>query len=204
MNRRLISTLSIASALTFVAACSMTKSEPPPPPTVAVAELSGEKGGGRAQEVTVTATVEKVDVKERLVTLRGPGGGVEQLRVGDDVRNLAQVKKGDQVVVTYFQSVAFQVLKPGEAKPSISGATDGERAELGEKPGGVAARRVVLVAKILKLDRANQLAVLEGPEGRTITVDVQNPDNFNKVKVGDTVEIELTEALAIDVQPAPK
>ena len=31
-------------------------------------------------------------------------------------------------------------------------------------------------AKIMKLDRANQIAVLQGPEGKTITVDVENPE----------------------------
>ena len=68
----------------------------------------------------------------------------------------------------------------------------------------MAARVVTIVADIAKLDRKNQQAVLRGPKGETMTVDVQNPDNFDKVKVGDRVEITLTEAIAIDVQPAPK
>ena len=61
-------------------------------------------------------------------------------------------------------------------------------------------RRRRLVATIVKLDRANQRAVLRGPKGKTVTVNVQNPENFDKVKVGDTVEITSTEAIAIDVQ----
>jgi Cu/Ag efflux protein CusF len=189
-------------ALTL-AACSTSKPTPPGP-TVATASTSTEKGGARSAEVTVTATVVKIDAKQRLVTLRGPDGATETIRVGDQARNLAQVKVGDEVVVTYLQSVAFEVVKPGEAKLGATAQEGAGRAELGEKPGGVAARVVTIVADIAKLDRKNGQAVLRGPKGETMTVNVENPENFDKVKVGDRVEITLTEAIAIDVQPAPK
>jgi uncharacterized OB-fold protein len=186
-----------------VAACSTSKPTPPAP-TVSTATTSTERGGGRSAEITVTATVVKIDAKERLVTLRGPDGATETVRVGDDVRNLAQVKAGDEVVATYLQSVAFEVVKPGEAKLGATAKEGAGRAELGERPGAVAARVVTIVADIAKLDRKNGQAVLRGPKGETMTVNVQNPENFDKVKVGDRVEITLTEAIAIDVQPAPK
>jgi len=200
------STRSIAMALVCVfglGACA-AETKTPPPPTVSAATASTEKGGVRAQEVTVTATVEKIDVKNREVTLKGPDGASETITVGPEVRNLPQVKRGDHVVVTYYQSVAFEVLKPGQAKPSVDGSEGAARTELGERPGAAGARVITLVADIVKLDRRNQQAVLRGPKGKVVTVNVQNPDAFNKVKVGDTVEIKLTEALAIDVQPAPK
>ncbi len=184
-----------------LAACA-TKT--PPPPTVAVGEASTPKGGARYQEVTVRATVDKIDQKSRVVTLRGPDGSTETIRVGEEARNLAQVKRGDEVVVTYYKSVAFQVLKPGEAKPAVTAEEGAARAMPGAKPGGMAARVVTVVAEIVKLDREDQEAVLRGPEGKTVTVNVQNPENFDKVKVGDTVEITFTEAFAIDVQKATK
>jgi hypothetical protein len=195
----------VAMCAMLTAACSTSSStSTAPPPSLTVAEESTPKGGSRAEEVTLVATVEKVDVEGREVVLRGPDGGLETVRVGSEVRNLPQVKKGDHVVVTYYQSVAFEVVKPGEAR---LGATMGEgagRAQPGEKPAALGARVITIVADIVSLDRANQKAVLKGPEGKTMTVNVQNPENFDKVKVGDRVEITLTEALAIDVQPAPK
>jgi uncharacterized OB-fold protein len=63
---------------------------------------------------------------------------------------------------------------------------------------------VTIVADIVKLDRKNKQAVLKGAEGKTVTVNVQRPEVFDKVKVGDRVEITYTEAVAIDVQPAAK
>ena len=159
-------------------------------------------GGSRQQTVTATATVEAVDLANRLVTLRRADGETVTVRVGDDVRNLPQVKRGDRVVVVYYESIAFRVLAPGEARPSLSSDDDAMVAPLGQRPGAAAARETTLVARIVELDRVAQRAVLRGPEGKTVTVKVQNPENFDKVKVGDTVEITYTEAFAIDVQPA--
>jgi Cu/Ag efflux protein CusF len=205
----IVKKLDVVTATTMcallVAACATEKpTEPPPQPTLAVAEASSAKGAAREHEVVVAATVEKVDVKERQVTLRGPDGSLETIRVGPEVRNLPQVKRGDHVVATYYQSVAFEIVKPGQAQ---LGATMNEgvgRAKLGDKPGAIDARVLTIVADIVSLDRKNQQAVLKGPEGKTMTVDVQDPRNFDKVKVGDRVEITLTEAVAIDVRPAPQ
>lgn len=202
MNASTAITLGVVCTLAL-AACA-TEPAVPPPPTVTSSATSTEQGGSRQQTVTVTATVEKVDQEERLVTLLGPDGTTETIRVGPEVRNLAQLKRGDEVITTYYQSVAFQVVTAAEAKVGISGAEGGAAAKLGDKPGAVGARTVTLVADIVKLDRASQQAVLKGPEGKTLTVNVQNPDNFEKVKVGDRVEITYTEAVAIDVQAAPK
>jgi hypothetical protein len=192
----------MVSALSLVACTA--KAPNPAPPTVASATTSTAQGGSREQEVTVRATVEKVDQKERLVTLRGPDGTTNTIRVGPVVKNLPQLKKGDEVIATYYQSVAFQVVKPEEKKLGVSGTEGAAAAPIGSKPGAMGARVVTLVADIVKLDRANRQAMLEGPDGKTITVVVQNPENFDKVKVGDRVEITLTEAIAIDVRAAEK
>ena len=193
----------VAFSALLVAACSTEKATPPPP-TVVAAQGATERGGLRQQEVTVVAIVEKVDVKERLVTLRGPDGTSETIRVPAEARNLPQLKKGDEVIATYYQSAAFEVVKKSDAKLGVTAEEGGARAELGEKPGAIGARIITIVADVVKLDRQNKQAVLKGADGKTTTVNVQNPAAFDKVKVGDRVEIRLTEALAIDVQPAPK
>ena len=56
-----------------------------------------------------------------MVTLKGPDGNVFTVHCGDQVKNLAQVKKGDLVQVTYYESLAYEVKKPDrgcQASPS--------------------------------------------------------------------------------------
>lgn len=60
MNIRGVLALATISALT-VAGCSTEKSAPPPP-TVTSSTVSTEKGGARAQEVTLTEAI-AIDVQ---------------------------------------------------------------------------------------------------------------------------------------------
>jgi hypothetical protein len=191
----------------IVAACALgvalggCAKKTPPPPTVKTDSTSTPTGASREQAVRAEAIVTRVDLPNRTVTLRRSNGETVSVRVGDEVRNLEQVRRGDRVVVVYFESIAFRVLKPGEAKPSLKSDTDTLVSPLGQRPGAASARETTLVATIVRLDRAKQQAVLRGPKGKRVTVKVQNPENFDKVKVGDLVEVTYTEAFAIDVQP---
>lgn len=187
----------------FLSACS-AKVAVPPAPMVAEEMTTAEKGGARRQAVTMHATVEKIDHKSRRVTLLAFDGTRETIVVGEEAKNLAQVRKGDEVIVTYYQSIAFEVLEPGDDREQASESVGLAEAKLGEMPGGLAAHLRTVVVQVVKLDPDNSTAVLRGPDGETTTVDVVNPAAFDKVKVGDKVEIRLTEAIGIDVQPATK
>ncbi len=154
--------------------------------------------------VSVTATVEAIDLQKRVVTLKGPKGKVFDVTVGEEARNLPQVKVGDQVVVKYYESIAFRLVKPGEGVTGVQETEAMSRAKQGEKPGGIAGRQVTITATITAIDKKKQMVTLKGPDGKTVTVKAENPENLKKVKVGDEVEITYTEALAISVEKAKK
>jgi len=190
-------------ALALATGCATKSPEPMAP---AVSSMSSSTPGSvkRADVVTMSAIVEDIDLSKRLVTLRTADGKETTLRVGDDVKNLPQVRKGDEVTVGYLEAVAIQVKKPGEGELGAV-ATEGlERAKLGEKPGGVAARSLVITAKIVEIDRAGQKVTVEGKEGERVTIDVRNPEHFDAIALGDLVEITYTESMAISVESAKK
>jgi Cu/Ag efflux protein CusF len=194
--------LILSCLVAMTAACAASSPASPPAPTAEVATASSAKGGVREATITATMVVEKVDLASRNLTLKASDGEVETVQVGDEVRNLPQVKKGDHVVITYYEAVAFQVLPSKKAVLSMTGLEGKGHAKAGEKPGAAAAREIHIVAKIEKLDPKAGTAVLLGPKGKTFTVDVQDRSNFEKVKVGDVVEIVARQALAVDVHPA--
>jgi len=158
----------------------------------------------RERVVTVTATVEAIDVAKRLVTLKGPKGNEVTLTVGERVKNLPQVHVGDQVKVKYYEALAFRVVPPGESTPSASATGAMATAQPGQKPGGVEAREVTVTVTIEAIDRKAHTVTFKGPEGNSVTVKAQDPKNLQKVKVGDQVEVTYTEALAIAVEKAKK
>lgn len=61
---------------------------------------------------TVSATVESVDLEKRIVELLKKDGSRVKVPVSPEVTRLAEVKKGDTVMVKYTRSVALSVHKP--------------------------------------------------------------------------------------------
>jgi hypothetical protein len=47
-----------------------------------------------------------------MIDLKGPGGNVRTFAVDPAVKNLSQIKKGDQVVLRFTERVALSVVKP--------------------------------------------------------------------------------------------
>jgi len=180
-----------AFALLFAACASLSGSSEPEKPVSGVVSES---------QVTATATVQKIDLAKRDVTLKGADGKVFTIHAGEEVRNLAQVKVGDTVTATYYESIAYEVHKPGMADVGVKTASGMARAEPGEKPGGVAADVVQVTATIVSIDKATPSVTLKRPDGEVVAVKVRDPRKLEDVAVGDLVEITYTKALAISVE----
>jgi Cu/Ag efflux protein CusF len=149
--------------------------------------------------VTATARVKAIDVQTRHVTLERADGSDVTLAVDDTVRNLPQIKVGDEVKASYYESLAYEVKKPGTAAPGVTVAEDAGRAKPGEKPAGAAARVTTAVFTIRGIDTAAGTLTLQGPTGGLTTVKARDPRNLERVAVGDLVEVTYTEALAVAV-----
>lgn len=185
-----------------LAACARRPPPMPPPPT-AVQTIEKVPGGVQVNQVlTVTAIVRRVNPRRRMLTLVGPDGQVTTIRVGPGVRNLDQVRRNDRVVVSYTESIALRLKKPG-APPEATVSDDVAIAALGQRPAGEVGEVLTATAKIVRIDRPGQTATLEGPQGRRFTVKVRDPALLDRVKVGDRVEVTYREALAVGVEPAP-
>ena len=86
------------------------------------------------------------------------------LYADDTVRNLPQVQVGDEVTASYYESLAYEVKKPGTATPGATVAEEAARAKLGEKPAGAGARVTTLVATITGIDKAAGTVTLAGAD----------------------------------------
>jgi len=191
-----------SAALVGLAGCGMHQNPPPP----VAAAIVAEKPGSVVEQsvVTIAARVVKVDQKKRIVTLRDADGKVFDINVGEQVKNLPQVKKGDDVVATYYESIAITVRKPGEATPGVETADTVGRAKPGEKPGGLAASQTTVTATVVGISKKKGTVTLKGPRGKVVTVTPRDPKRLDEVKVGDLVEAVYTEALAISVEKPEK
>ncbi|SHO49904.1 hypothetical protein [Desulfopila aestuarii] len=144
------------------------------------------------------ATVEAVDMKTRMVTLKDPEGQTFTIHAGEEVVNLPQVHPGDRVDVTYAETLSVRMAEPGETKNEITGFIG--RAEPGEKPAAVDVTETSVSATIEAIDKVNETATLKMPDGSYRIVKAEDPTNLDKVKVGDTIVIVYQEAVGIFVK----
>jgi Cu/Ag efflux protein CusF len=196
MNRLFPIALGLAVA---VSASSMAAAEKKMP-EVSADQQTGQPGAAGAALVTLTATVTAVDMDKREVTLKGPEGNEVTLTVGPEVRNLAQVNVGDEVVINYYEGLALKLEKGGSGIRETEETVTGTRAPLGEKPAGTLVRTVDAVGTVQAVDREARKVVLRGTQ-RTLTLKVADDVNLDDIKVGDQVLARYTQALAISVQP---
>jgi hypothetical protein len=193
--RILISLLSIAFAITPAA--------PAIAQTGAAVVTKAPGSVGVAQTVKATATISAIDAATRSVTLKGPKGGEISLIAGDQVKNFAQLKVGDQVNIEYVEALTLELKKGSTAVVSRTEQAAAAGAKPGETPGGAGGRQVKVVAEVIALDPTTQVVTLKGPQ-RTVDLKVPDPAQFKLIAKGDRVEATYTEAVAIAVEPAKK
>jgi hypothetical protein len=163
---------------------------------MAMAQTKVEGVRGSATE-TVTATVEAVDLAKRMLTVKGPDGKVVSFRVSDAVKRLPEVKVGDKITATYTETVSFKVLAAGAPAAAAGGAA--VAAGTGAKPSGTAMAATTVTVVITAIDKAAESVTIKSPDGKSHTIKVQEPKNLELVKVGDSIQVTYTEALAVDV-----
>jgi hypothetical protein len=173
------------------AAAQSTPSAVKPSPRVVVAETT-----------SIEARLDAVDVKTRRMTVTGPHGKTLTLKVGPDVKDLDQVKPGDQLAVRYFEPLALFVRKATEPRVAAEGAAV-QVIPRGKRPVPVAVDTVEFKGTVEAIEYAKRRLTLKGPEGKTRTIKVDPGFNrFDGVKKGDQIVVRYTEATAFSVRKA--
>jgi hypothetical protein len=150
--------------------------------------------------VTRTATIEAIDRAGRLITLKSPEGNLATVYADRHVRRFDELKVGDTVTATYYESIAILVRQPGDPAPvpTSEAIVPGK----GPAPGGTGAVQETVTVTVQAIDRANQAVTVKRPDGGLVSFRVRDPKQLEKVKAGDTVDVTSTRSLLVSVTPA--
>ena len=173
-------------------------------PQAAVAVVKSPDGGVAAEAVQLQGKIKSVDKKARSVVIVGPNGNEIQMNLSDEVKNFDQIRKGDLVTLTMMHALALELRKV--ANSGIRERVDSESvraAKPGEKPGVVVEKSVRVIANVVAVNAKAQTVTLRGPK-RTLELALKDPSVLKDVKVGDQVEVDYVEAVALTVLAAPK
>jgi hypothetical protein len=164
-----------------------------------MAQTADEQGIDEVDVVKATATVEKIDLSKRRVTLLFDDGKKKTLRVDKSVRNFDQVKVGDHLKLTYAEEIVMLVGKTKETAGEESAGLV-SIAPKGSKPGSVMAETTSLTAKVLSVDPEKRRVVLEEPDGKKKTLKLSKKvSNVDRLKPGETIDMVITEELVIQL-----
>ena len=162
-------------------------------------------GGTVSASETHTATVTKIDAKDRWVTLKMADGSMLDVQAGSQVKNFAQIKVGDRVSFTQQDTVTVEVVPAGQAAPNVSSGSAVVTAPLGAKPMATKVDTTVVSGSVTAIDYTKRLVTLKGPEGNSHTFEVgPGAKKFKAVKVGDVVILTVKSASTIEVLPPGK
>ena len=152
------------------------------------------------EAAVLTATVDSVDVKKRIVILKDANGNLAQMNVSKQVNDLDKVKKGDVFVVEHAQAIAIGLIAaPKDAKPGVSGVRSVVISGKGSaKPFEETTDTVYATVKISTIDTKTRVVTFTLPSGEKQKVKVdQSVLGLEKFKVGDDVIVEFVDDTAI-------
>jgi hypothetical protein len=161
---------------------------------------------GRAQTVkkegavTATATITAIDSTTRSVTLKNDKGEEDTFTAGPDVTRFNQLKVGDKIRLTYYESLVLQLRKPGDASSTSSDAIAAGRTKA--VPGGAVGVQQTRTVTVKAVDKNVPSITVTTPDGRTVTRKVEDRKNIENVAVGDRIDITYSQAVLVNAESA--
>jgi Cu/Ag efflux protein CusF len=155
-------------------------------------------GIDEVEVVRTTATVEKVDLEKRKVTLILEDGKKKTYKGDQSVQNLDRVVVGDHLNMAYTEELVVTVTKSNDSPAAASlGAVS--VAPKGTKPGAVMVDKNALSGKVLAVDPEKHKVTFLEPDGKKKTVKVSKTVDISQLKPGEAVHAVLTESLVVEV-----
>jgi Cu/Ag efflux protein CusF len=175
-------------------------------PIVALAGLQGQSQADKTvtkqNKVTATATIKAIDPKTRSITLRAENGDEDTFTVGPEVVRFDQLKVGDTIKATYYESLVFQLKKPGAPGATTGAVAGGGR--LKDAPGAAVGTQQTTTVTVKAVDVNVPSITVETADGRTLTRKIADKKNLEGVNPGDTIDITYSQALVVAAEPGKK
>ena len=170
-----------------------------------------------AGTITMTGTVELIEVPERLITVVGPNGNVVAGIISPDVKDIKKIKLKETVTIQFTQDVAVairksagppqtkeqELVKAEEAGMSMDAPVVAEQNWTEATPsGGVSSLTTIEVTDTISaINRHKRTVTFAGTGNKTRTIQIPpGVAGFDGLEVGDMVVLEVTRAVVVNVK----
>jgi hypothetical protein len=146
-------------------------------------------------KVTRSGTIATIDNSHRLVNIKLADGKYETIDVPKSVQRFDELKVGDKLSVTYNDNVSVRLKPTGEAAVDTWTARKDATAT-----SGTTAEHRVMTATIDSIDKDASSMTFVGPNGWKYSRHIVDRSVFDKVKVGDKVDINWNADVTMSVE----
>lgn len=161
-------------------------------------------GVSMSAATTMTATVTKIDKKDRWLTLQMDDGSVFDVQVSTAAKNFPQIQVGDTVTAKEEETLAVAVVTAGQAAPNVSGGASVVTAPAGAMPLAVMVDTTMISGAVTDIDYDDRSITLLGPDGSSRTMQVGPAvTKFDAIQKGDNIVLTLKTVTSVEVT-APK
>jgi hypothetical protein len=150
---------------------------------------------------TATATILRMDLTTRYVVLRNDDGSETRVFVPPEFTRFDELRIGDTLTLTYYESIVYRLRRRGAAKPSVSEEVAASEST-GALPGGTLSHQSTERVTVKAVDRDVSSITVVGRDGRTVSRRVEHVSDLDGVKPGDHIDITYTEAVLASVARA--
>jgi Cu/Ag efflux protein CusF len=148
--------------------------------------------------ITGTVLITAIDYKTRSITLRSSDGTEDTLTAGPEVLRFNELKAGDTIKATYYESWVMEIRKNGI--PGSAATVSGNR--MAQVPGGTMTAVQSATVTVKAIDPAVPSITVTTADGRTVTRKVADAKKLTGVAVGDHIDISFTQSLMVFAQAA--
>jgi hypothetical protein len=153
------------------------------------------------ETATVTATIEKLDPARRFVVLRDGDGSELGVFAPPEFTRFGELRVGDAVTLTYYESVVYQVRSRHAPKPGVSEEVAAQESGAA-LPGATLSHQTTQSVTVEAIDPDVPSITVVTADGHAVARKVENRSLLDGVKRGDRVDITYTEALLATVTRA--
>jgi Cu/Ag efflux protein CusF len=149
--------------------------------------------------VKKTVTIQQIDTTGRFITFKNDDGTEDTVWASPDVKRFDELKVGDKVNLSYYESTVYQVRKPGDP-PLTPGSSTATTGTSGTLPGGTSARQTVKTVTVKAVDPTAGTITVTTNDGHSVIRKVEDKTKLTGVQPGDKIDIVYTEAVLISVE----
>lgn len=156
--------------------------------------------------VSEVSTIVAINNESKSVTLKGQDGDEYSLTIDPENVYLSNLTVGQEVTSTQAIEIIAELRKPTEAElaePFVMEVATGNNNNIND-PAASLNTKIHMVVTIKAVDKEAKEVTLEGPNGRSLTVNPKDPKIVKHLKVGKTVVVDYTSLRIIKLEPVAK